>query len=333
MFQKINPHSVSTVTKVLCVDTLFRQNLITTESTNFLHKLAEPINNVVSIKLSSVEIPNNWFLFAKYNQSNVFKITCYNIPKFDSKYEFLSSIPYEEYVIEVPEGNYLSDEFDVALRHQFVNIGGGLKFIGIDVNVINTKTEFFTGTSETKYPYTPYTTKTPEEDEDRFYFKIDFTIPNMGDTYPLYKTIGWTLGFRKYTYIVKYGDISIRKNELDNNTYYAYVESESSYGSSLLQYIFLEVDDFQNNVQSSTIVSYNGNYNVSNNILAKVVVSSGQLTSITDNGSDLIFKKRNYFGPIRLEKMHIRVLNRFGEVLNLNGNNFSFTLEIETSYS
>jgi hypothetical protein len=127
--------------------------------------------------------------------------------------------------------------------------------------------------------------------------------------------------------------VSNRIIESQNQTYVAYLESESSYGSSFFQYLFLELDDFQKNVASNAIVSYNGEYNLSNNIFAKIVITSGQYTSITDNGSDLMFKKRNYFGPVRLEKLHFRILTRFGDVIDLNGNNFSLTLEIETLYS
>jgi len=182
------------------------------------------------------------------------------------------------------------------------------------------------------YPYNPYTVEIPEGKGD-FYFKIDFTIPDL-PLYPLYKTIGWTLGFRKYEYIVKYGDnATTRIIESQNQTYFAYLESESSYGSSFFQYLFLELDDYQKNVASNAIVSYNGDYNLSNNIFAKIVITSGQYTSITDNGSDLMFKKRNYFGPVRLEKLHFRILTRFGDVIDLNGNNFSLTLEIDTLYS
>jgi len=331
MFNKLNPSTVTTMTKVLCIDSLFRPNLNSTESSNFLYKLSEPINNVVSIKLSSIEIPNNWYLFAKYNYSNIFTVTCYNVPIYTNDV-FTGIIDEVKHVIELPEGNYLSDTFETALRNYFLNTGQGLQYIGVTINTVSSKTEFFAGECSENYPYDPYRNEEIPL-EDKFYFKIDFAIPNM-KTYPLIKTMGWTLGFRQYEYIVKYRErISNRITEAQNKTYLAYLESESSYGSSFCQYIFLELDDFQKNVSSNTIVSYNGDYNLSTNIFAKVVISSGQYTSITDNGSDLMFKKRNYFGPIRLEKLHLRLLTRFGEILNMNGNNFSITLELEVLYS
>lgn len=332
---KLNPTTVKTVTKVVCIDSIFRDNPSATESSNFVYKLAEPINNVVSIKLSSIEMTNNWYLFAEYDYSNIFTVTCYNIPIYDGNNAVIDIIDEKKHVIRIPEGNYLAEPFTEALGYYFANTGQGLEYIGIYVNSVNAKTEFFAGIYQNpeKYPYDPYLDEDVPDDK-KFYFKIDFTIPEK-TTYPLYKTIGWTLGFRKYEYIVKY-DVtkkSKRITESQNQTYFTYLESESSYGSSFYQYIFLELDDFQKNVSSNAIISYNGDYNLSNNIFAKIVISSGSLTTITDNGSDKMFKQRNYFGPVKLEKIHLKLLTRFGDVLNMNGNDYSITLEVEVLYS
>ena len=57
-----------------------------------------------------------------------------------------------------------------------------------------------------------------------------------------------------------------------------------------------------------------------------------KIKELTDNASDGIFKKREYFGPIKLEKFKIRILNKYGEVINLKQNDFSFVLEIKQLY-
>ena len=36
-----------------------------------------------------------------------------------------------------------------------------------------------------------------------------------------------------------------------------------------------------------------------------------KIKELTDNASDGIFKKREYFGPIKLEKFKIRILNKY----------------------
>jgi len=110
--------------------------------------------------------------------------------------------------------------------------------------------------------------------------------------------------------------------------------SESSFGSSYTNYLYLEVDDFNNNCQTNTIYAYNepASY-ISNNILARISLNNVAFTIIQDNASDTINKKREYYGPIRLEKLRIRLLNKYGKVIDLNNNNYSFVLELKQIYS
>ena len=51
-----------------------------------------------------------------------------------------------------------------------------------------------------------------------------------------------------------------------------------------------------------------------------------------DNGADFIEKKREYFGPVNIQKLKIQLLNQYGEILNLNCMDFSFSLELEVAY-
>ena len=67
--------------------------------------------------------------------------------------------------------------------------------------------------------------------------------------------------------------------------------------------------------------------------MGRITVTSGMNTIVTLDGGDLLFKTREYFGPIRLEKLHIRLIDKFGDPVNLEGSDFSFMLEIEQLYS
>ena len=44
-------------------------------------------------------------------------------------------------------------------------------------------------------------------------------------------------------------------------------------------------------------------------------------------------EKREYFGPITLRKFHIRLLNERGNEINMNEDNWSFTLLIDQLYN
>ena len=51
-----------------------------------------------------------------------------------------------------------------------------------------------------------------------------------------------------------------------------------------------------------------------------------------DSDADFIEKKREYFGPVNIQKLKIQLLNQYGEILNLNYMDFSFSLELEVAY-
>lgn len=111
--------------------------------------------------------------------------------------------------------------------------------------------------------------------------------------------------------------------------------SEGSYGSLVDNYIFLDVDDYHNNFTTNTIMSVNrpNQSYLGTNILARISVTVGQNITMTDTAHDNICKKREYFGPVKLEKLHIRLLNRFGDTLDITNNDYSLLLEFTQLYS
>ena len=64
-----------------------------------------------------------------------------------------------------------------------------------------------------------------------------------------------------------------------------------------------------------------------------------QITSLMEvqilfgNGSDLILKNREYFGPVNIEKLHIMLLDMYGKPYNLSNNDYSFALEFTILYT
>jgi hypothetical protein len=117
-------------------------------------------------------------------------------------------------------------------------------------------------------------------------------------------------------------------------------QGETFVGAGVMNnYLFIDVDDFHNNhttdailsvVQNNTSPSYLGN-----NIMGRIpILDINDVNSlITNNNINSILKKRDYFGPVKLEKMNIRILNKFGEVIDLNKNNYSIVFEITQLYS
>lgn len=154
---------------------------------------------------------------------------------------------------------------------------------------------------------------------------------------PLYKNAGWAMGYYKDIYEVKTGVAFITR--LNPNatyepiTYNRYVESESSYGSSVAQYFFLELDDYNRNFTTNTIIAETGGgTHLGNNIIARIPITSPALNINHTSPSDLIFKQRDYFGPVKIEKLHLRLVDRYGETLDIQNNDYSVAIELITTY-
>jgi hypothetical protein len=154
---------------------------------------------------------------------------------------------------------------------------------------------------------------------------------------PLYKNAGWAMGFYKDIYDVKTGMAFLTR--LDPYATYTpvkynlYVESESSYGSSVSQYFFLELDDYNRNFTTNTIIAETGGgTHLGNNIIARIPINAPALNINYSNPSDLIFKQRDYFGPVKIEKLHLRLVDRYGETLDIQNNDYSVAIELITTY-
>ena len=53
---------------------------------------------------------------------------------------------------------------------------------------------------------------------------------------------------------------------------------------------------------------------------------------LTEDGSSLQINKRNYFGPVNITRLKIKLMDDRGNTVNLNGLDFNFTLIAETLY-
>lgn len=150
-------------------------------------------------------------------------------------------------------------------------------------------------------------------------FTINFT-PVTCEAVQLARTAGWYMGFRNLTY-----------------TFDTSLVAEAAFGTVPV-YVFLDLDDFNRNYVTNTIVSTNqrvvaakpspttATSYIGNTVIARIVLSPDSNTFVADNGSDMVFKKREYFGPVRLDKLRVRLLDKFGYVVNLQ-EDFSFLLE------
>jgi hypothetical protein len=99
------------------------------------------------------------------------------------------------------------------------------------------------------------------------------------------------------------------------------------------RYLFLVVDDFNNNVNNGFYSAFNNSI-LNKNILARIsnIQSASSFNVLTQNNLNLITYPRQYYGPVNILNMNIQLLDEYGRIIDLNNMDFSFCLTFQTAY-
>jgi len=98
------------------------------------------------------------------------------------------------------------------------------------------------------------------------------------------------------------------------------------------RYVYLVVDDYNNNVNNSYFAAFNSSI-LNKNILARISIHGSVFSIMSDSSLILKSLPRQYFGPIDIQKLQIQLLDEYGRILDLNNMDFSFALKLECLYS
>ena len=118
----INPLERRTIKRIISIDTLFRENHGTTSSADYIWNLPTPINNILSMKIVSMEFPNVVKMFSNDRRNNIFTVHLYNVPQryIESGLTKTVFINHSETVI-IPEGFLVSSDFQILMSNHFIN--------------------------------------------------------------------------------------------------------------------------------------------------------------------------------------------------------------------
>jgi hypothetical protein len=148
-------------------------------------------------------------------------------------------------------------------------------------------------------------------------FSLNFLTDEYGNPdnqTPLPLKLGWLLGFRNGYY--------------ENNTTYI---AEGLVNLDGPRYIYLVVDDFNNNVNDGFYGAFNSSI-LNKIILARISLQGAVFSLQNQNNLSLITTPRQYFGPVDIQKLQIQLLDEYGRILNLNNMDYSFCLTFQTIY-
>jgi len=207
----------------------------------------------------------------------------------------------ETYIIVIPDGNYDYESLQHYLNTTYFyesNLETKLKYIKFSIDSKNFKTRF-------------------EIIEDvlechDFHYSLIF-LENVNDN--LMSTAGWLFGFRLPKYLNITGNL----------------QSEGLFDGSGDKYIYLCLNDYQYNTNITNIIGFDKSI-MNENILAKIPIVNGKLSIVIDDNNNPLIKTRKYNGPVNINKIHLKIFDKFGNIIDLNNMDFSFTLELEVLY-
>lgn len=288
-----------TVLQTIILNSQYREDYSNTLSTDFTIVLPLYLKNVLSIRLSSLQIPNSLYCISQANKNNAL-------------YLREDAVGGVEGVVIIPDGNYDAPTFVTVLQNAINNQ------LSPDFTVTyDSYTRKITISNNVPYEFTMnfFVDLEPGTNiQTEFILNQNYKLVNCVDISELYKRLGWIMGYRacEYSGFTEY-------------------QTEGIFNGAYTNYIYFTLNDF-NNSQSQNIIGIFPNSLIGNNILAMIPLTAESFNICFDNGADFIEKKREYFGPVNINKFKIQLLNQYGEILNLNNMDFSFSLELEIGY-
>ena len=313
---KINPLPKNTTSTLLNINTKFRKNFYQTSATDFVLDLPEEFKNVVSITVVSVQVPNSNYTFCSSYGTNEFTVELFDLS--NNPTSTVDSKPQTK-VIKIKEGIYTGPILEDYLNtNVFSKDQGELARIGCKYDGISRKFRFFRDFR------LPEKGGIADTENIKKHFNLDFRL-NADKTRPIQLNMGWILGYRQQYYNVEndYTDASGVNFKLDQG-----YNPEAVYDNLGSRYFILCIDDFNKNYSNTLSSPFTESIFNNETAIAKVPNNPNSI-----NFDDIFYQsRRNYFGPVNIKKLKIQLLDELGRVVDLNNNDFSFSIQIEQLY-
>jgi hypothetical protein len=297
----INPLNNRILRKNVNIDTRFRDNYYTTTSSNFHVDLPIRFTKIVSLQLSAFELPTSFYSISKVFGNNYFVITIQSPTQTNSS----------DQIVTIPDGNYNDSTLQALLKQLMtdyaVSADPNIQLLSNVLFTVDNTNNSGSGKMIVSYTGTPPPT----------IFELKFNTDRLGNedkNTPLPLKLGWIFGFREGVYI--------------NNTNYV---SEGLVDLQGPRYIYLVVDDFNNNVNDGFYGAFNSSI-LNKNILARISLQGSVFNYLSENNLSLVTTARQYFGPVDIQKLQIQVLDEYGRIIDLNNMDYSFCLTFQTIY-
>ena len=315
---EMNPLKTRVISKCLNIDTRFRDNMTTSNSSDFMVTLPLRLQKVVSMQITAIEFPVSFYgISSKYGNHHFYiSVACQPQSQTDNQYdENGGDVFTESRVVSIKDGNYNASDLIDEINNSMVPLDASgnidtnslFQYVAFSLDI----TETGSGTGKVKL------TNTTETLGNKIIsIALDFTrdINGIPDTTPVTSKIGMNLGFlkRKYEGALSY-------------------TSETLIEPANIRYLYLAIDDFNNNVNNHYISAFNQSI-LSPNILARISVKGSYFSLMMETDLLTSTEPRKYFGPVDIQKLHVQVYDDHGRILDTNNSNFSCCILFKMLY-
>jgi hypothetical protein len=247
----INPDLKNTVTRMINIDSTYRDVTSSSGYTTdeYIFTLNEPITNVISLMLYSVEIPQSWYTFMSYKQNTTFIL---NLVVYDN-ISTDTTVKYN-YPLQINDGNYSSKSLLIMMTQVLQNCG----VFKNQPDTIVLSQDVYSGRCNVEIkPHFEYN-KIILPDGSLFSStifnkcRLTFTFYSKDLNAKINYNLGWLLGFRLP--IVPFQD-DLPNNQVTDTS--IYLTSTSIIDTAGTKYIILRLDDYKPNRLNKSLVCIN----------------------------------------------------------------------------
>lgn len=284
----------------------------TSNVSNFVFGLPKLLKNIITMKVTSLSFPNMFWTYQSTRDNISFKV-------YNNVYTAPSIQPTLLGTVTITEGNYKDiDDFMTELNDQLA--------------LIPDETTPTPVLGHFKANYTERTGKIRIYRDDGKEFGLDFSPPNTPELLNI--GLGYYMGYQNFFYgTAPASDSNITNIELTKYYYdplnpalFYYQAMAESFPSELLgeSYVYLSINE-------QDIIEHQSFKQSFLPVFAKILLpEASKGKRITDiNLLNVVEREINYIQPINVQKLLITIYDRYGNIVDMQGTNFSFTLRME----
>ncbi len=291
--------------RLINVDSRFRPALNEPVG-NFLYRLEHTYKNVIRVRVASVEIPNTFYTFTSARQNVSFIVSTKDITGITRTLTVL-----------IPDGNYTITELQTAIQDQ---LNAGLRNpygIYIDISLDNNSGKISFECQGLAVSY-PTASGSPPATFEAYPVTFNFATPRPSTRHGGIG-IGYNLGFRQSTYTITPVNPGSGPYVAGSVPTY-FLTGESIIDTIEDTYLLFGLNDLHT-LEHRTNTNYF-------QMLAKIIVREDKNAIIYDDGSSLISNEIIFPSPQNLTSLQLSLFDAYGEIIDLNGLNYSITFEI-----